>query len=179
VEGGEAPDRLEQADRIAGIQADERLVEHEGQPLAGRPDMAQRSDPFDQRAGRVRQGTLLPGQVGRQERCSLLAAFGLHGIIAYAVRQRRHEIGVRIALGATVGRILAMILGQGARLTAVGIAVGLLGALVLSQFLRTMLFEISPTDPWTLTATVVILIVVVGLATLSATRRATRRSAST
>jgi putative ABC transport system permease protein len=108
----------------------------------------------------------------------LLAALGLHGIIAYAVRQRRHEIGVRIALGATVGRILAMILGQGARLTAVGIAVGLLGALVLSQFLRTMLFEISPTDPWTLAATVVILIVVVGLATLSAARRATRIEAA-
>ena len=108
----------------------------------------------------------------------LLAALGLHGIIAYAVRQRRHEIGVRIALGATVGRILAMILGQGARLTAVGIAVGLLGALVLSQFLRTMLFEISPTDPWTLAVTVVILIVVVGLATLSAARRATRIEAA-
>ena len=59
----------------------------------------------------------------------LLAAFGLHGIIAYAVRQRRHEIGVRIALGATVGRIVAIVLGQGARLTAVGIAVGLLAAL--------------------------------------------------
>ena len=108
----------------------------------------------------------------------LLAAFGLHGIIAYAVRQRTHEIGVRIALGATVGRILALILGQGARLTAVGIAVGLLAALVLSQFLRTMLFEISPTDPWTLAVTVVILIVVVGLATLSAARRATRIEAA-
>ena len=108
----------------------------------------------------------------------LLAALGLHGIIAYAVRQRRHEIGVRIALGATVGRILAMILGQGARLTAVGIAVGLLGALVLSQFLRTMLFEISPTDPWTLAVTVVILIVVVGLATLGAAHRATRIEAA-
>ena len=57
----------------------------------------------------------------------LLAAFGLHGIIAYGVRQRTHEIGVRIALGATVSRILALILGQAARLTAVGIAVGLLG----------------------------------------------------
>ena len=102
----------------------------------------------------------------------LLAAFGLHGIIAYAVRQRRHEIGVRIALGATVGRILAMILGQGARLAAVGVAVGLVGALVLSQFLGTMLFGISPTDPWTLAVTVGILVVVVGLATLGAARRA-------
>jgi putative ABC transport system permease protein len=108
----------------------------------------------------------------------LLAALGLHGVIAYAVRQRTHEIGVRIALGATVGRILGLILGQGARLTAVGIAAGLLGALVLSQFLQTMLFGIEPTDPWTLAVTVVILIVVVGLATLGAARRATRIEAA-
>ena len=108
----------------------------------------------------------------------LLAAFGLHGIIAYAIRQRTHEIGVRIALGATVGRILALILGQGARLTAAGLAVGLVGAVALSQFLRTMLFGITPTDPWTLAATVIILAAVVGLATLSAARRATRIEAA-
>ena len=74
----------------------------------------------------------------------LLAAFGLHGIIAYSVRQRTHEIGVRIALGATAARVIALVLGQAVRLTAGGIAVGLAGAFVLSQFLRTMLFEISP-----------------------------------
>jgi ABC-type antimicrobial peptide transport system permease subunit len=108
----------------------------------------------------------------------LLAAFGLHGIIAYSVRQRTHEIGVRIALGATVGRVLALILGQGARLTVIGLAVGLAGAFILSPFLRTMLFEITPTDPWTIAATVVILTVVVGLATLGAARRATRIEAA-
>ena len=104
----------------------------------------------------------------------LLAAFGLHGIIAYGVRQRRHEIGVRIALGASAGRIVKLVLGQAARLTAGGIVGGLAGAFVLSQFLRTMLFEISPTDPRTLAATVGILIAVVGLATLGAARRAAR-----
>jgi len=108
----------------------------------------------------------------------LLAAFGLHGIIAYGVRQRTHEIGVRIALGATVGRILALILGQGARLTLAGVAVGLAGALLLSQFLRTMLFGINPNDPWTLAVTIVILTVVVGLATLGAARRAARIEAA-
>ena len=108
----------------------------------------------------------------------LLAAFGLHGIIAYAVRQRTHEIGVRIALGATVGRVRALILGESAKLTGIGLAVGLFGAFILSPFLRTMLFEITPTDPWTIAATVVILTVVVGLATLGAARRATRIEAA-
>jgi predicted permease len=108
----------------------------------------------------------------------LLAAFGLHGIIAYSVRQRTHEIGVRIALGATAARVVALFLGLGVRLTAGGIAVGLAGAFVLSQFLRTMLFEISPWDPKTLTATVAILVAVVGLATIGAARRATRIEAA-
>ena len=108
----------------------------------------------------------------------LLAAFGLHGIIAYGVRQRTHEIGVRMALGATGGRVLALILGQSARLTAAGVVVGLLGALALSQFLRTLLFQISPTDPATLAATVAAVTLVVGLAALSAARRAVRIEAA-
>ena len=108
----------------------------------------------------------------------LLAAFGLHGIIAYSVRQRTHEIGVRIALGATAARVVALVLGQAVRLTAGGVAAGLAGAFVLSQFLRTMLFEISPWDPKTLAATVAILIAVVGLATIGAARRATRIEAA-
>jgi predicted permease len=102
----------------------------------------------------------------------LLAAFGLHGVIAYGVRQRTHEIGVRIALGATVTRVVALVLGQAARLTAAGVVVGIAAAIVLSRFLQTMLFEISPTDPWTLAGTVVVLAAVVGLATLGAARRA-------
>ena len=108
----------------------------------------------------------------------LLAAFGLHGIIAYGVRQRTHEIGVRIALGATAARVVALVLGQAVRLTAGGIAVGLAGAFVLSRLLRTILFEISPTDPRTLAATVVILLAVVGLSTIGAARRATRIEAA-
>jgi ABC-type antimicrobial peptide transport system permease subunit len=102
----------------------------------------------------------------------LLAAFGLHGIIAYGVRQRTHEIGVRVALGASSARVLALILGQSARLTVGGVIVGLLAALALSQFLRSLLFNISPTDPWTLAATVLVVTVVVGLAALGAARRA-------
>jgi putative ABC transport system permease protein len=108
----------------------------------------------------------------------LLAAFGLHGIIAYGVRQRTHEIGVRIALGATAARIVGLVLGQAVRLAAGGVAVGLASAFVLSQFLRTMLFQVSPTDPRTLSATVGILLTVVGVATVGAARRATRIEAA-
>ena len=65
----------------------------------------------------------------------LLAAFGLHGIIAYGVRQRRHEIGVRIALGATAARMIGLVLGQAARLAAGGMAVGLAGAFMFAQLI--------------------------------------------
>jgi predicted permease len=108
----------------------------------------------------------------------LLAAFGLHGIIAYGVRQRTHEIGVRIALGATAARIVRLVLGQAVRLAASGVAAGLVGAFILSEFLRTLLFGISPTDPRTLVTTVGIVIAVVGLATFGAARRASRIEAS-
>ena len=104
----------------------------------------------------------------------LLAALGLHGIIAYGVRQRTHEIGVRIALGATVRGVMTLILTDAARLTAIGVAIGVGAAIVLTRFLQTMLFEISPTDPWTFAATVVVLAAVVGVATLGADRRAAR-----
>jgi putative ABC transport system permease protein len=101
----------------------------------------------------------------------------LHGIF-YGVRQRRHEIGVRIALGATTARITRLVLGQAVRLAAGGVAAGLAGSFILSEFLRTMRFGISPNDPRTLVTTVGILIAVVGLATIGAARRATRIEAS-
>jgi putative ABC transport system permease protein len=107
-----------------------------------------------------------------------LAAFGLHGVIAYSVRQRRHEIGVRVALGATAPRVVRLVLGEAVRLAAAGVLVGLGAAFVLSQFPRTMLFQISPTDPRTLASTVVILIAVAGLATVGAAFRATRIEAA-
>jgi ABC-type antimicrobial peptide transport system permease subunit len=94
------------------------------------------------------------------------------------VRQRRHEIGVRIALGATAARIIGLVLGQAVRLAAGGVAAGRAGAVILSAFLRTMLFGISPNDPRTLVTTVGILIAVVGLATIGSARRATRIEAS-
>jgi len=107
-----------------------------------------------------------------------LSAFGLHGVIAYGVRQRTHEIGVRVALGATGPRVLALVLGQAARLTAIGIAIGLAGAAALARLIATLLFDASVSDLSTLAVVAAILAVVAGLATLGAARRAVRIEAA-
>jgi predicted permease len=108
----------------------------------------------------------------------LLAAFGLHGVMAYGVRQRTHEIGVRVALGASAGRVMRMVLVQAARLAAIGVLIGIGATVFLSELIRTMLFNVAPRDPVTLAAVVVLLGAVVGIATMGAARRAARIDAS-
>ena len=100
-----------------------------------------------------------------------LASFGLHSVIAYNVKLRTHEIGVRLALGATAGQIRRMVLGEGMRLATVGVVVGVIGAVLLSRVLATLLFEVPPRDPLTLSAVVGLLLAVVALATFAAARR--------
>jgi ABC-type antimicrobial peptide transport system permease subunit len=77
----------------------------------------------------------------------ILAAIGVYGVLAYTVAQSRHEIGVRMALGAQQGQILRRVLGQGVRWAALGGCAGLLAALILVRFMRSMLFQIGPYDP--------------------------------
>ncbi len=77
----------------------------------------------------------------------LLAAVGLYGVLATVVRQRTAEIGVRMALGAAPGSIFGLVVGQGMRLSAAGIAAGLLAALALTRVMTTMLVGVKPTDP--------------------------------
>ena len=107
-----------------------------------------------------------------------LAAFGLHGVIAYGIRQRTHEIGVRVALGATSWRVIGLVLSQAARLTVVGVVIGLGAALITSRLLTTMLFNVRPNDPATLAGVVLVLATVTGLATLGAASRAARIEAA-
>ena len=107
-----------------------------------------------------------------------LSAFGLHGVIAYGIRQRTHEIGVRVALGATSWRVIGLVLSQAARLTVVGVVIGLGAALVTSRLLTTMLFNVRPNDPATLAGVVLVLATVTGLATLGAASRAARIEAA-
>jgi ABC-type antimicrobial peptide transport system permease subunit len=78
-----------------------------------------------------------------------LSLIGVYGVMAYAVSERTHEIGVRIALGAAPGEIRALVVGQGVKLAAIGIAIGIVGGLATSRTLTTLLFGVSPTDPWT------------------------------
>jgi putative ABC transport system permease protein len=103
-----------------------------------------------------------------------LASIGLYGLIAFSVAQRAREIGIRMALGATQRNVFRMILGDGLGLTAVGIVAGLLAIVGLARFLRSLLFEIQPLDPVTLTSVVAILISVSLLACYVPARRATK-----
>jgi putative ABC transport system permease protein len=108
----------------------------------------------------------------------VLAAVGLYGVMSYAVSQRTQEIGIRMALGAGRGSVLAMVLGQATRLTLTGLAIGLAGALllgrVLDTFLEPLLFNVEPVD----VATLAIVPIVLAAAALAASwipaRRATR-----
>jgi ABC-type lipoprotein release transport system permease subunit len=103
----------------------------------------------------------------------LLAVVGVFGVLAYSVAQRTREIGVRMALGATRGNILKMVLVQGLITTAIGTAVGLVGALLLTRTMRSLLFEVSPNDPLTVAAVALLLMVVAMLAAYIPARRAT------
>ena len=82
----------------------------------------------------------------------MLAATGIYGVMAYSVAQRTHEMGLRLALGAARGDVLRLVIGQAARLAVVGIVIGLVGALMLTRWMSTLLFRVEPTDPLTFAA---------------------------
>jgi len=103
-----------------------------------------------------------------------LAAMGIYGVTSYAVAQRIPEIGVRIALGAQVGDILKMIVGYGARSILLGTMIGMTGALALTHLMNSLLFGLSPTDPWTFAAVAVIMLLVGLIACYIPAHRATK-----
>jgi len=94
-------------------------------------------------------------------------------VIAYGVSQRAFEIGVRIALGATRTSVIQLVMSEGARLTAVGIAIGLAGAFVVDRTLRSLLVDVSTFDPLTIVGVVATLLVVAAAACALPARRAT------
>jgi predicted permease len=104
----------------------------------------------------------------------VLAAVGIYGVISYAVSRRTHEIGVRIALGATPASVVGLIIGQGMRVVGVGIVAGLAGALVVTRLMTTVVYGVRVTDPLTYAGVAVLLASVALFASYIPARRATR-----
>ena len=103
-----------------------------------------------------------------------LAVLGVYGVMAYAVAQRQREIGVRLALGAAPGAIRQLVLARGARLAALGLGIGLAGAIFTGRLLRTLLFGVSALDPGTFVAVAALLGTMALAACLLPARRAMR-----
>jgi predicted permease len=108
-----------------------------------------------------------------------LAIIGIYGVVAFSVAQRTREIGVRVALGAARHEIVTMVLGQGLRLTAIGLTLGLILAWIAGRLLSGQLLGVSPTDPLSFVGTAVLLLVVATAASLLPARRAAHLDALT
>jgi predicted permease len=104
----------------------------------------------------------------------LLASIGMYGVISYSVAQRTQELGIRMALGAERRNVFGMVLGQGASLAGLGIAIGLLAALGMTRLMSSFLFGVQPTDPFTFAAVSLLLLATALLACYLPARRATR-----
>jgi predicted permease len=106
----------------------------------------------------------------------VLAAVGIYGVLAYLVSQRQQEIGVRLALGADRSQVLGLILRHGLSLAAVGIVIGLIGALALTRLMQTLLYGVRPNDPLTFVVVTAAVLLVALMASFLPARRATRVS---
>ena len=104
----------------------------------------------------------------------LLAAIGIYGLMHHSVTQRTHEMGIRIALGAQPRDVLGLIVGRGMVLAVIGLGIGLAGALALTRFLSSLLFDVSATDPITFLSVSLLLAAVALLACYLPARRATK-----
>jgi putative ABC transport system permease protein len=123
----------------------------------------------------LRQSVILIAILGLFAGVALaLAAVGIYGVVAHAVAQRTHEIGVRMALGAVIGDVLLLVMRQGFTPVAVGLAVGIGAAVGASQLLRSILYGVTPTDPVTYASVVAILAAVALVACIAPARRAAK-----
>jgi len=99
---------------------------------------------------------------------------GVFGVMAYSVSRRTREFGVRVALGATSGKVLGMVLGQGMRTILIGLAIGIAGSLALTRTMSSLLFGVTATDPLTFVGVTILLVAVALLACYIPARRATK-----
>jgi putative ABC transport system permease protein len=103
---------------------------------------------------------------------AVLAMIGLYGVLATTVRQRRTEIGVRMAFGATHGRILSLVIGQGLRLSVAGIVLGIVAAIAMTRVMATLLVGVTATDPATFVTMAILFSTVAAIAAWIPARRA-------
>jgi ABC-type antimicrobial peptide transport system permease subunit len=104
----------------------------------------------------------------------LIAAVGIFSVVSHDVGQRRRELGVRVALGASVADVVRLVLGGGVRLVGIGIVVGVLGAAAAGKLIASILYGVTPRDPIVLTGVAVVLLAVAALASALPAWRASR-----
>jgi predicted permease len=129
-------------------------------------------DAIGEAVARPRLLTVLLGLFGAMG--LVLGALGIYGVLAYLVTQRTREIGVRLALGASPRDVLRMVVGRGLRLAGLGVAIGLVAALVLTRLMQGVLYGVTPTDPLTFVGVAAALLAVAAFASWLPARRATR-----
>ena len=104
----------------------------------------------------------------------LLAIVGIYGVISYAVAQRMHEMGIRMALGADKKDIFRLVIGRGLRLAGIGIAIGLVAPFTLTRLMSSLLYKVSPADPLTIIGSAILFLAAAFLASYVPARRASR-----
>jgi predicted permease len=163
IAGSLPPERLLPAIRDAVTRLDPELVVHRASSMA---DVVRRG------TNRERFALVLMGAFAGA--ALLLATIGLYGVLTHTVRQRTQEIGIRLALGATTTQVRALVLRQAALVLAVGLAVGIGGALALGRWLSSLAFQVSPSDPRLILATALVLTVTGLVSAWLPARRASR-----
>jgi putative ABC transport system permease protein len=164
------------------------IVRTRGDPMAVLPSLRAAVREIDANValyGATTMRAAVAGSVGRERFTLLLlaafaalalvlAAIGVHGVLSYTVTQRRHELGVRMALGAPPRSVLGLVVGDGLRLAGAGIAIGIVGALAATRVLRALLFQVTATDAATYGAVALVIGAVALLASYFPAKRATR-----
>jgi ABC-type antimicrobial peptide transport system permease subunit len=140
-----------------------------GQPIS---DIRTPQEIIEQSMARRRFNTILIGVFAFL--ALILVTAGLYGVMSFFVSQRSHEIGVRMAMGATREGVLTLVMRQGAKLAAIGVAMGIVGVLATTKITDSMVGDVSPTDPFTIVGGILFLIVVGLVGSLLPALRATR-----
>jgi putative ABC transport system permease protein len=156
----------------SSVAASIRKVTHDIDKDLPVTDIATLPETLDASVAQPRFRTLLVGLFGLI--ALLLAAVGIFGVISYSVSRRSHEIGIRVALGATPANVLQLILGESAKLVLLGLALGVPAALALTRFLASLLFEVHPADPLTFIGVAALLSAVALIACYVPAKRAMR-----